>query len=343
MNAMAEPDVHVLISTRFPERSLDRIQAVSPRLILHHHPTRSVEDLPEGLLEEIEILYTSGLMPDPEAVPELRWIQYHFAGIDRPNEHPLLRSEKVTVTTISGASASQMAEYVLMAILALSRRLLQMLEDKREKRWAEDRFERFQPSDLRGSTVGIIGYGSVGREVARLCRPFGARVLASKRDLMKIEDEGYVPEGLGDYDADLVERLYPPQAIGSMAQECDYLVVSVPLTAETRGLVGEGVIKRMKPSAYLIDVSRGGVVDHGALVEALKERRIAGAALDVYPVEPVPENSPLWSLPNVILSPHVAGASAHYFARATELFVANLHRYLAGQRLLNQYRPERGY
>ncbi len=217
------------------------------------------------------------------------------------------------------------------------------MDDKRLKRWAEDRFSRFQPTELRGSTVGIIGYGSVGREVARVCRSLGAQVLASKRDLMTLEDEGYLIEGLGDPRADLVERLYPPQAIGSMVALCDFVVVSAPLTAETRGLVGESVLEKMKSSAFLIDVSRGGLVDHGALVGALQEGRIAGAALDVFPVEPVPESSPLWGMPNVILSPHVAGASAHYFERATELFVANLNRYLAGRPLLNRYWPDRGY
>jgi phosphoglycerate dehydrogenase-like enzyme len=128
-----------------------------------------------------------------------------------------------------------------------------------------------------------------------------------------------------------------------MAAECDFLVITVPLTPETRGMVGEEVLQKMKPGAYLVDISRGGVVDHGALVEALNMGSIAGAALDVYPVEPLPESSPLWEMPNVILSPHVAGSSVHYLERAGDLFIQNLRRYLDKEPLLNRYDPELGY
>jgi len=128
-----------------------------------------------------------------------------------------------------------------------------------------------------------------------------------------------------------------------MASECDFLVLTVPLTPETRGLVNAKVFESMKDTAYLIDVSRGGVVDQGALVEALREETIAGAALDVYPVEPLPESSPLWELPNVILSPHVAGTSGQYLERAADLFAENLRRYVANEPLLNRYDSKRGY
>jgi phosphoglycerate dehydrogenase-like enzyme len=128
-----------------------------------------------------------------------------------------------------------------------------------------------------------------------------------------------------------------------MAGECDFLVVTVPLTAETRGLVGRTVFQAMKPTALLVDVSRGGVVDHNAMVEALSEKRLGGAALDVFPVEPLPPGSPLWEMPNVLLSPHIAGASGRYFDQATALFAANLTRYLTDQPLLNEVEPRRGY
>jgi phosphoglycerate dehydrogenase-like enzyme len=236
-----------------------------------------------------------------------------------------------------------MAEFTLMSILALGRRLPGIMADRAKKRWAEDRFERFRPAELRGSTVGLIGYGSIGREVARLCKAFGAQVLATKRDLMRPEDDGYVLDGLGDGRAELVDRLYPPQALGSMVALCDFVVVAVPLTPDTRGVIGKAVLARMKPTAFLIDVSRGGVVDHGALIEALNEKRLAGAALDVYPLEPLPESSPLWEMPGVIVSPHIAGASGQYYERAADLFAENLQRYLTGRPLLNRYDPARGY
>ena len=337
-----EPDVLVLMTVRFPDPLLQRIRAVSPRLRLEVHPASIASELPGALLPDVEILYTVRALPDPEAAPSLRWIQFHYAGIDHVADHPLLRGE-VHVTTLSGAAVPQMAEFVMMALLALGRRLPRLERDRAEKRWAENRFDRFRPVDLRGSTVGIVGYGSVGREVARLCRAFGAEVLATKRDVRRPFDDGYRLDQQGDPSADLPTRLYPPQALPSMAAECDFLVVTVPLTPETRGLIGRNIFQKMKPSACLVDVSRGGVVDHNALIEALSEKRLGGAALDVFPVEPLPASSPLWDMPNVILSPHIGGASNHYFEQAAALFTINLQRYLTDQPLLNEFDPRRGY
>lgn len=340
---MAESDVHVLITVPFPQEYVERLHTVSPRLDITVAPARSGEDIPQGALQEAEVLYTAHALPDPDLAPELRWIQFHFAGIDHVVDHPLLRSSSIRVTTLSGAAVSQMAEFALMAILSLGRRILAMLAAKDQKQWPEDRFDRFSPAELRDSTVGIIGYGSIGREIARLCRSFGAEVLAVKRDLMNLDQEHYSPEGLGDPQADLVQRIYPPQAVASMAELCDFLVVTVPLTPETRGMIGAKVFQSMKSNAFLIDISRGGVVDHGALIDALNNSNLAGAALDVYPVEPLPESSPLWEMPNVILSPHVAGASPRYYEKAADLFATNLRRYLSEQPLLNLYDPEKGY
>ncbi|HEY43419.1 MAG TPA: D-2-hydroxyacid dehydrogenase [Anaerolineae bacterium] len=335
-------EIHVLITLPFPEPLIERLTAVSPQLKIHVQHVKSVEELPEELLPEIEVLYTLSVLPEPEVASKLRWVQLHLTRVDHVAEHSLMHSE-VMVTTLSGASAPQVAEFALMSILALSRRLPVMLKDVADVRWAGGRFKSYRSIELRGSTVGIIGYGSIGREVARLCRTFGARVLAAKHDLRRLKDKGYALEGLGDPEAELPDRLYPPQAVCSMVSECDYVVVTVPLTLETRGMIDAQVFEGMKPTAYLIDVSSGGVVDHGALVEALYEKRIAGVALDVYPVEPLPESSPLWGMPNVILSPHVAGSSGQYYERAVDLFVENLHRYRAGRPLLNRYDPDRKY
>ncbi|MGD8554767.1 MAG: D-2-hydroxyacid dehydrogenase [Anaerolineales bacterium] len=335
-------EIHVLITLPFPKPLVEKLRAVSTRLKIHMHPARTVEELPPEVLPQAEVLYTLDTLPEPDDVPNLAWIQFHFAGMDHVTDHALLHAG-LQVTTLSGAAISQIGEFALMCILALGRRLPLILEDKSKKKWVEDRFKRFRPHDLRGSTVGIVGYGSIGREVARLCRAFGASVLAVKRDLKHLEDLGYVPPGQGDPGAELADRLYPPQALASMAAKCDYLVVTVPLTAKTRGLVNAKVLEKMKPSAFLVDVSRGGVVDHGALVSALEEKQLAGAALDVYPVEPLPESSPLWEMPGVIVSPHIAGASPLYNERAIELFAANLKRYLAGKPLLNAYDPKLGY
>lgn len=332
----------LLITVDFPEKVLDRIRAVSPDLNVVVQPTGDAEELEEDLLSEVEILYTMSAVPEPEVVPNLRWLQFHLAGIDHVTDKSLVRSE-VAVTTLSGAAAPQMAEFALMSILSLGHHLPEKMQAKTEKLWPEDRFARYRPIELNGSTVGIVGYGSVGREIARLCHHFGAKILAMKSDAKQVLDRGYARDGLGDPSADLPDRIYPPQAMGSMAAECDFLVTTVPLTPDTRGMISEDVLDKMKASAFLVDISRGGVVDHGALVEALNSDSLAGAALDVYPIEPLPESSPLWEMPNVILSPHVAGSSTHYHERAGDLFIQNLRRYLEKEPLLNRYDSELGY
>lgn len=340
---MAEADIEVLITVPFPGPLVERLKSVSPRLHIHQVQARATEDLPKDLLQDTEILYSARALPEPDQVPELRWVQFHFAGLDHVADHPLLRSEGVRITTLSGAAVTQMAEFALMAILSLGHQLLPVLEDQAAHQWTDNRFEKYVPVELRDSTVGIVGYGSIGREVARLCRAFGAEVLAVKRDLMQLDQERYAEEGQGDPTAELVNRIYPPEAVASMSGLCDFLVVTVPLTPETRGMIGAKVFKELKEGAFVIDISRGGVVDHGAMIEALQSARLAGAALDVYPVEPLPDSSPLWEMPNVILSPHVAGASPRYYEKAADMFATNLRRYLADQPLLNLYDPDRGY
>lgn len=342
MSERSEREVQVLLTVSFPPTLLERMSAVSPEIKIHSSPTRDVKTIPEEMLNKAEVLYTIDVLPEPDQVPKLRWIQIHYAGVDHISGHPLL-SEDITVTTMSGASAPQMAEFALMNVLALGHRMPEVLRSSPSEQWAEGRYTRFQPLELRESTVGIIGYGSIGREIARLCKQFGAHILATKHDLMHLQDEGYMPEGLGDPGADIPDRIYPPEALRSMVTLCDFVVVTVPLTSSTQGMVAGEVLKAMKSSAYLIDVSRGGIVDHGALVEALNAHHLAGAALDVYPIEPLPESSPLWKMKNVMLSPHMAGASEHYLERAAELFSLNLQRYMTDRELLNVYDPERQY
>jgi phosphoglycerate dehydrogenase-like enzyme len=160
---------------------------------------------------------------------------------------------------------------------------------------------------------------------------------------MAPEDKGYIQGDTGDPRGDLFTRLYPPQALKSMVKECDFVVVTVPHTAETKGMIGAEQIAALKPSAYLVDASRGGVVDQDALIEALNENRLAGAALDVFQEEPLPTDHPLWAMQNVIITPHIAGFSPHYNRRATALFIENLSRFLTEEPLLNKIDFEKGY
>jgi len=335
--------IEVLITLPFGEELLEKLISVSPELHFSVHPARKVDEIPPSVWAGTEVLYTTRVLPMPEQAPMLRWIQFHWAGVDHALDVPILQKTDLLLTTLSGAAASQMAEYAVMMMIALGRHMPGLVAYQKKGEWPSERWEQFNPCELRGSTVGIVGYGSIGRQIARLLQAFGATVLATKRDPMHPEDHGYISEGVGDPQGDFVHRLYPTQAIRSMLKLCDYVVVTVPLTSETRGLIDQDELAVMKPSAYLVDISRGGVINHNALISVLKERKIAGAGLDVFPDEPLPSNSPLWKLPNVLLTPHLAGFSPHYDERAVDLFAENLRLYVNRLPLYNRINLERGY
>jgi len=249
----------------------------------------------------------------------------------------------VLITTTSGIHAPPIAEYAFASMLAWSRRVPKMLYYQNRREWPQGRWELFVGQELRGATLGIVGYGSIGREVGRLGKCFGMRVVATKRSVGQVADTGYRVPGTGDPEGQILNRIYPPEQLREMLAECDYVVISLPLTPDTRGLIGEEELRAMKPNAYLVNISRGGIVDEAALIKALQEGWIAGSGLDVFEEEPLPPDSPLHDLDNVILSPHVAGFSPHYDERASDLFAENLRRYLAGVELLNLVDKEVGY
>lgn len=335
--------IEVLVTVPFNEAEIQALRDVSPRLKINFQAAREPEEITKEHWGHAEVLYTDQVLPDPELVPNLRWLQFHWAGLDFALENPLLQKPDLMITSLSGAAAPQMAEFALTQMLALGHRLPELAAHQGRSEWPRERWERFRPQELRASTVGIVGYGSIGREIARLVHALGGTVLAAKQDAMNPEDTGYTIPGLGDPGGDLFTRLYPYQALRSMVKECDFVVLSVPLTEETRGIFGAAEIAAMKPTAFLIALGRGGVVDQGALVTAIQEKRIAGAALDVFAEEPLPSGSPLWKLPNVLISPHVGGMSVHYNQRAIALFTENLKRYLTGAPLLNRFDRSKGY
>jgi len=334
--------LNVLVTMSFPEELLERVRAASPDVHLSYAPLKAKDPLPLSTLAETEVLYTWTNLPRPEDAPRLRWVQFHSAGIDHVQGHPLLDSD-VALTTTSGIHAVPIAEYVMASILAWAHRLPRILAYQKRVIWPGGRWKKFVPQELRGSTIGIIGYGSVGRQIARLARAFGMRVLASKRDPRQMVDQGYQLDGTGDPAGELPDRVYPAAATLSMLPECDYVVLCAPLVAKTRHLIDEAALKAIKPTAYLVNVARGKLIDESVLVEALEKGWIAGAGLDVFEVEPLSADSPLWKMDNVILSPHVAGFSPEYDRRSIDLFTRNLRRYLEGRSLLNQVDTEVGY
>jgi len=335
--------IEVLITLPIPDQLVEEIRQVSQNLSVTVLPVRDGSEISPEQWQKTEVLFTMHSLPPKDEALRLRWVQSYLSGVDKISEDPLFENQSLVLTTMSGGNASQVAEHVLAMMLALGHQLPHFLSLQQKKTWMQDRGKRYVPGELRGSTVGIIGYGSIGRQVARLAAAFGASVLGTKRNLMNPADIGYLVNEMGDPDGALFTRLYPPQALRSMLKECDYVVVCVPLTSTTKGLVGKDQLAAMKPTAFLVDVSRGGIVDHQALIPALNEGKVAGAALDVFPEEPLAPESPLWQMPQVIITPHVAGFSADYNQRATRMFIENLKRYLAGDEMLNQVDFDRGY
>jgi len=333
----------ILITEPFPDELLNSLREVSPHLDITIQAVSNTDEISDVVWEKVEILYTRYILPTAEQAPNLRWIQFHYAGVDHVLDNPILNKPDLIATSLSGAAAPQVAEHVLTMMLALGHHLTEILELQHQKTWSHKKWLKYPPQELGFSTVGILGYGSIGRRIAQLLHTFGATVLATKRDAMHPEYKGYIDEDFGDFTGELAHRLYPPQATRTMLRECDYVIVTVPLTQETSNMIGAQEFEAMKPNALLVDISRGGVINLNALIIALKEKKIAGAALDVFPEEPLPEDHPLWKIPNVIITPHIAGYSALYIERAVKLFSKNLELYLTNRPLYNVIDVQKGY
>ncbi len=337
--------IEVLVTVGFSSDQIEQIEKISPRLHVTQILTRNVADIPDDIWMSTKVLYTSTVIPTPEKAPSLRWIQFHWAGINHTLSNPIMQKPGLLATTLSGATSSQVAEFVVMMLLVLGHRLPQLMAYQRQGTWLSDRNERVSLLELRNSTVGIVGYGSIGRQIANLLQPFGATILAAKQNAMRVEDQGYIATGMGDPSGNLARRIYPGKALKAMLKESDYIIVCVPKTPQTINMIGAEEFAVIKPTAFLIDVSRGEIVNQVALIEALNSQQIAGAALDVFPEEPLAPDNPLWKMPNVIVTPHIAGESvtATYNDRAIEIFSINMERYLAGEPLLNLISYSRGY
>ena len=337
-----EAPLEILVTFPLEEELQDQLKQVSPNINFTFITAKNVDEVPPELLKKANILYTYTVFPDVGQAPNLKWVQFHVAGTDKGINLPLFQENNVIATNISGTNAPVVAEYALMMILALSHNLPKMIKFKNKSEWTNP-WETLAPNELRGSTVGIIGYGSIGRQLARLLQPHNVTILAAKRNAMQPKDTGYTIDGMGDPEGEFFTRLYPIEARCSMLKECDFVVIAVPLTTETKGLIGLEELQSMKKGSFLIDVSRGGVVDHEHLLSVLKEEHLAGTALDVFPEEPLPSDNPLWKMPNVIISPHMAGIGPNYNSRSVQLFIENLYRFIEGKPLLNQVDIKKEY
>ncbi len=279
-----------------------------------------------ALLTEAEVLF--GFIPPQNIIaraPHLKWFQATSAGMDRHRGTEIWNSN-VILTGVSGIHATPIGEFVMGLMLMFAKKTPLSFKMMQTRDWI-----RYNPGTLRGKTVGIIGLGHIGAEVARLSKAFGMKVIATQRST-KAGDK-----------AKNVDLVLPAGQMKELLAQSDYVVLTLPLTPETTHIVGEAELKAMKPTAYIMNIGRGPIIDQEALIRALEEKRIAGAGLDVMVPEPLPKESRLWDLDNVILSPHVSGGMEDYMLRAADLFCENLKRYIAGKLLLNVVDRKKGY
>ena len=286
---------------------------------------------------EVEILIAGWPPDDLARVPRLRWLQVPSAGVDHMAADPPWRNG-VQVTNAKGVYAVPIAEYVTGMVLRVNQPAATWSADQAAHHWPDGTPPLV--SIVRGRTAVVAGYGSIGREVARQLAALGMRILAVKHRPGERVDAAYRVPGTGDPDGSIPERILDEAALAEVAREADVLVVTMPLTDASRGIVGRDVLAALPAHAWLINISRGPLVDEPALLEALQAGRLAGAVLDVFGEEPLPPDSPWWGAPNVIVTPH---ASGHTLRFLDELVVDNVRRYLAGEPLLNPVDPERGY
>jgi phosphoglycerate dehydrogenase-like enzyme len=260
-----------------------------------------------------------------ELAPRLRWTHTPAAGIDHLRGTGILESE-VIVTTVGGLFAPEIAEHVIAVMLHFAKRLDLFERQQRAREWHMTRVQ-----SLANRTVGVVGVGSIGTAVAQLAQSFGMRVIGVGRSAAT---DRRVPG---------VDQLLAREELPRLLAAADYVVLAVADTSETRRMIGAGELAAMQPEAVLINVARGSVVDEPALVAALEAGRLAGAALDVFAHEPLPAESPLWDLGNVLITPHVAANVTDYLPRAITQFAANVARFVRGEPLQNRFDRHRGY
>ena len=272
-------------------------------------------------IPDAEVLFGAITPAVFEAAGKLRWCHFVGAGFDKlVRGNPAFVASDVVLTNAPGTHAMAMADHVMGMILMFAHRLVDMLDDQRAHRWDVDKY-RAQIRELEGTTMGLLAVGSIGRAVAVRAQAFGIRVYGVDLKPMK------PPEG--------VAEVWTLEGLERLLRISDWFVVTAPLTDGTEGLLNRDRIGRLKQGSHLIVISRGGIVDETAVVEGLRSGSIAGAGFDAVETEPLPDESPLWDMPNVLISPHVSGDSPQTWERRYRIFKDNLARYLKGDPLLH--------
>jgi phosphoglycerate dehydrogenase-like enzyme len=306
----------------------ERLQSEFPQLRVLQLP--NYERVPEEIADT-DVFIGWSLRPEQFlAAKRLRWVHSPAAAVHQLM-FPELISSNVVVTNSTGVHGPVVAEHAIAVLLALAKRLPQAMRYQAKRQWSQDQLwnERPRPREVDGATVAVVGMGGIGGEFTRRAKALGMIVLAVRENPTK---------GAGGAD-----QVFSSSQIDDVLPQADYVLLCTPVTPAATGLINEARLNKMKADSYLINVGRGPLVDEAALVEALKSRRIAGAALDVFVEEPLPRESPFWTLDNVLITPHTAAVTERLWERHFTLIVENLKRFLAGKPLLNEVDKKRGY
>ncbi|MGQ9555219.1 MAG: D-2-hydroxyacid dehydrogenase [Anaerolineae bacterium] len=324
----------IFSSLPFTDEMWDYLKSVAPDAAIK----QVVSNDPEAVAANVDDAEIACIHPtqdfDPALAPRLRWVLTASAGVDALVGKRLWRSH-VKIVNASGIHAHSIAELVFAMILALRHRLPFFLRRQQEHVWSQAEPQARSAGELVGLTLGVLGYGSIGREVGRIGKAFGMRLLATTIDKSQRQDSGFALHTAGDREGTLPDVLEGPGFQKQLLSQSDVVVVAVPSSPKTRHLVGEDDLRAMKRTAILVNIARGAVVDEVALIRALQEGWIAAAGLDVFETEPLPADSPLWDMDNVIITPHIAGDSPDYYKRLMMLLAENIRREQAGEPLLN--------
>lgn len=312
--------MHVIVIGSHDEANQDRFRQAAAPAELHFAASM---DAATGMLGEAEGVVGSVPGEMIERAPKLRWVHSPAAGVNKELSPQMLASD-IVLTSSAGNGGIPLAEHSMLLMLMLNRSAVRWIDAQRRHEW-----ERFTHGELNGKTVGIVGLGNAGADLALKARAFHMRVLGLRRRT--------------NLPVDNVDRLYGPDQLSEFLPECDFVVVTAPQTADTAGMFDRAAFAAMKPSAYFICISRGGIADDDAMLEALRSGEIAGAGLDAHGVEPLPPDSPFWDLPNVIVTPHNGATTAETAQRGRDIVAENLRRFAQGEPLLNIVDKTAGY
>jgi phosphoglycerate dehydrogenase-like enzyme len=334
----------ILSTVGLKRDELSRLNQISGGAEIVDRRCRSQAEMIEAGADGCDILF-SFRAPDEliRRSPNLKWVQFLSAGADHVMRGELAARKNIALTNASGIHSTPIAEYTIASMLAWSHGFHVTMRAQMRREWKRNWDFMESVDSLRGKTLGVVGYGSIGRETARIGAALGMTILALKRSPTEHRDTGWNPPGVGDPEGKLPARWFGPDGCKEILRDSDFITVTLPATPHTRRFIGREEIAAMRRNAYIVNIGRGEVIDQAALIDALRENRIGGAGLDVFEREPLEPESGLWDLENVILTPHMSGSFRGYNSACCELFAENLGRFVSGKPLLNQVDRELGY